>query len=475
MAKGRLFFQSALGERCIVAVVRASVLVSGLFVFLLACGTRTSIYAQICTEGRQVACACPGASVAVQVCLPGGIWGPCQCASASPGSGGVPGQGGMPGVGGAGSAAAGRSGSGGVAGAGGRIGGAGGTSSSHGGTSGKNPDAAQSSGIDLAQGTSQLIDVFVGDLGIYVVTTDGVVLFDRGGSQRALAPAARQVTAAAFDGTQLVVADRAKLTTYDSALSAIVSADLMEACAATVLVSRDRFVCGPSNDWDRIFYTYDARTGALLATSNAYTYNGIPMRRVPGTDDFITVTSDLSPSDFHLYTVLSNGQVSYVNESPYHGDFSVTTTYAFDGSPPTHLITSAGLLLKIYDTGCTVDASSFTSTCFVKDGALGTLSGNQYFVSMDSDAAGTIFGLVDPSTSYALSGPCAQGCLLERVDVAARTILSQSIAHLGIARSVAFRHDPIGNAAVVGYIVGTGSYYFASDPYPGYRVTVLPY
>jgi hypothetical protein len=40
---------------------------------------------------------------------------------------------------------------------------------------------------------------------------------------------------------------------------------------------------------------------------------------------------------------------------------------------------------------------------------------------------------------------------------------------------VAFRHDPIGNAAVVGYIVGTGSYYFASDPYPGYRVTVLPY
>jgi hypothetical protein len=414
----------------------------------------------------------------VQACLPGGVWGPCQCPAVVSGQGGVVaslggvagsrsgGSGGRAGSGGSGTG--GRSGSGGVP-------GFGGASSNAGGSAANNPDAAVSSGMDIASGVSVLVDVLVGDLGIYVVTADSVVLYDRTGAEKARVAAPRQITSVAFDGTQLVVADRAKLTTYDPGLVALASADLLETCAASVLVSGNRFVCGPANDWDRIFYTYDTKSGALLASSNQYTYNGIPMRRVPGTDDFITVTDNLSPSDFHLYTVSSSDEVIYINESPYHGDFSVTTTYAFDGSPPVHLITSAGLILKIYDSNCNGDASSFSSTCFVKDGALGTLSGSQYFVAMDSDPSGKLFGLVDPSTSFVLSGPCASGCLLESVDVADRIVLSQAIVHLSMARVVAFRYDAIANAAVVGYIVGNGSYYFASDPYPGYRVSVLPY
>lgn len=111
----------------------------------------------------------------------------------------------------------------------------------------------------------------------------------------------------------------------------------------------------------------------------------------------------------------------------------------------------------------------------MKDGAIGTLSGSQYFAAMDSDASGRLFALVDPSSDAFLYGPCANGCLLESIDVAARTILSQSVVHLAMAEVVAFRYDPIGNAAVIGYINGTGDYYFASDPYPGYRVAVIAY
>jgi hypothetical protein len=452
---------------------------------LLACGERTGIGVERCVAGRQIACACAGGGVGIQDCMASGTYGPCSCPAVVSGPGGA-GKGGSGGQGSGGARAGGSGGSGtrGVAGSaggasgskgsGGRVGGAGGGA---GGGSGGTRDAGASTdaGTELVQGTSKLVDVFVGDAGIYVVTTDAIVFLDRSGGEKARVTAPREITSAAFDGNQLVIADRGKWTTYDTGLGALVSADLLEACASSVLVSRNRFICGPANDWDRVFYTYDTKSGLLLASSNKYTYNGIPMRRVPGTDDFITVTVDLSPSDFHLYSVLSSDRVSYVNESPYHGDFSVTNTYAFDGAPPVHLITAAGLILKIYDTNCSGDANSFTSGCFVKDGAIGTLSGSQYFVAMDSDASGRLFGLVDPASDVFLNGPCAKGCLLEKVDVAARSILSQSTIHLAMAAVVAFRYDPIGNAAVVGYINGTGSYYFASDPYPGYRVAVIAF
>ncbi len=57
----------------------------------------------------------------------------------------------------------------------------------------------------------------------------------------------------------------------------------------------------------------------------------------------------------------------------------------------------------------------------------------------------------------------------------AASCCSQSIVQVKAAAIVAFRNDPVAKSAVIGYIVGTGSYYFSSDPYPGYRVTVVPY
>ena len=106
----------------------------------------------------------------------------------------------------------------------------------------------------------------------------------------------RENTAAAFDGEILVVADRARFASYNVMLSRNMEADLVEECASAVLVSDHRFICGPSNDWDRIFYTYDAQTGAFVASSEKYTYNGIPMHHIPGTVDSVTVTVGSSPS-----------------------------------------------------------------------------------------------------------------------------------------------------------------------------------
>jgi hypothetical protein len=282
----------------------------------------------------------------------------------------------------------------------------------------------------------------------------------------------REISAAAFDGSVLVVADAGKLTSYDAELVPGVSADLIEGCASAVLAKNQRFVCGPENDWDRVFYTYDANSGQLLASSNKYTYKGVPMRRVPGTDDFVTVSVYSSPSDFYLYSLLESGEASFVNESPYHGDFRATGVYAFHGEPPTHLVTDEGLLLKIYGPGCTASESSFTSECFVKDGTLGTLSGAQLFLGMDSDAAGRLYGLVDASPDY-FDSSCTDGCLVQTIDIASRTVLTQSVYDLDVGAIVAVRHDPVAAALVAGFRVG-GSYSF-DDPYPGHEVRLLHY
>ena len=173
------------------------------------------------------------------------------------------------------------------------------------------------------------------------------------------------------------------------------------------------------------FYTYEvgAATPVQIAVSSPYTYNGTPMRRVPGTDDFITVTTNLSPSDFHLYRVDATGKAIYVNESPYHGDFAATVTYAFDGTPAAHLIQSQGLMLKIYGDGCTSTMNSFNTGCFIKDGVLGTLRTGESYLGLGDDAAGSVFAVVAASNSF--DAPCKTGCGFQRIDVASHTITSQ--------------------------------------------------
>jgi hypothetical protein len=319
------------------------------------------------------------------------------------------------------------------------------------------------------------VDVLLSDIGIYVVLKNELILLGRDGSELERVAMPREVTAAAVDDAHVAVADQAKLTVFDLELHELGSVELVESCASAVLVSGGRFVCGPEKDWQRVFYTYDVQSLELLARSEPFTYNGIPMRRVPATDDFVTVTVNLSPSDFHLYSVVASDEVVYVNESPYHGDFGVSDTYAFDGAPPEHLVTHGGLMLKIYGEGCNNEESSFSSTCFAKDGELGTNSSTQ-FLGMDGDRAGILYTLTRPNdNSFFPDGSCSENdCLAQRIDVGARTILAERVLQFpeGIGEVIAFRHDPVGGRMVLGYRVG-GRYYPSSDPYPGYRVVSI--
>ncbi len=397
-----------------------------------------------CIPGHQVTCACGDGRSSAQLCGDDGRFLACQCSEGTPGS-----SGGGGGVG---------SGSGGGVGAVGTGGGG----------------AVGDGEVRLRTGTSVLIDAFVADSGVIIVLADSILLIGRGGEEITRVDSPRENTAAAFDGEILVVADKARFASYDATLSRITESDLVEECASAVLVSDHRFICGPSNDWDRLFYTYDAQTGAFVASSEKYTYHGIPMRRIPGTDDFVTVTVGSSPSDFHLYSVLGTGVAQFVNESPYHGDFGVTNVYAYDGSPPTHLVTHEGLMLRIYGSQCSAAESSFSSECFVRDGGIGTLLGAQRFLGMDNDAGGKLYGLVSLSGASFSDPPCDAGCLVQRIDIPSRTVEAQRTLALDLGAVVVVRHDPLSGALLVGYRL-PGDHFFPDDPYPGFAVSLLSY
>ncbi|MDO9018308.1 MAG: hypothetical protein Q8S73_12180 [Deltaproteobacteria bacterium] len=332
-------------------------------------------------------------------------------------------------------------------------------------------DAGSAPSITIGSSTTQsLVDAFAVPAGIIVVTADAVVLRGRDGAEIARWTSAREITAAAFDGTYLAVADRAAMTALSPALAVLGTANVTDACAQVVFVGGARAVCGPANDWDRVFDTYQLPAMRRLNRSAPFTYHGIPMRRVPGRDDFTTVTTGLSPSDINVYRVAASHAALYMGESPYHGAFPVTNTYAFVGLPATHVVTVSGVILDIYPPTCVPMDGRFGTGCFVRDGNLGTLRSGESFVALTEVSATAIAALVGTGTGFS-SPACAGGCTLQRIEVAARTVTSTR-AHTiaGVAAVVVARHDPYADRFVLGFRSG-------SDPFrpAGYRVELLAY
>lgn len=318
----------------------------------------------------------------------------------------------------------------------------------------------------LFAGSGDLVELFPIPAGAIVVASDAVVVIARDGSKKSSWASGRPITSAAFDGTNLVVADKAEFTVLDASLKVVhAGVALHESCGSSILVDGGRFVCGPSNDWDRVFYVYDVASGALLGSSAMYTYNGIPMHRVHGTNDFVTVDTDLSPAHFHLYRVPDSNAVQYLGESPDHGQFPVSDRYAITGSPGTDVVTETGLLLRIYPT---TDAGTM-AVPFVKTGDIGALANGESFVAIDQTSTATV-GLV---TTYGTSSSlCVQGCKLLQIDVANRTITSSRAYAVDSNVLVLLRHDRLANGAWLGHLPsGKDSYAMM----PGFEVRLLAY
>jgi hypothetical protein len=399
---------------------------------VLSCGDDTKS-SQRCKSDGVLICVCESGRFGEQTCSAGEEPGPCVCDM--PGSGGSSAAGGSGGLG-----AASGGGSGGTSGGSGGSGGSAGT----GGMAG----APGALGALLASGTSTLLDVFDGAAGIFVVTSNSISVVDREGSPIRELVAPREITAAAFDGTRLAVFDRAFLKVYDATLTETASASLTEICAAGEIVGSFA-LCGNEDTFDHVFYAYDLVSGALVKTTPAASaYQGVSMRAVPGTSDFVSTRDGSSPNDFYLYSTNAAGDVASHGDSQYHGDFRVSMVFTFEGNPATHLITEEGLRLSIYAEGC-MAGTAFNQACFVRDGQLGTLRGSEHFVGLDQGADGKIYGLADPA-AYNTRPLCSQGCLAQRLDPVERVIEAETLYSVSAENIVAVRYDETSSRLVVG-------------------------
>lgn len=310
-------------------------------------------------------------------------------------------------------------------------------------------------GVVLSAGTDTLVDLFPVNGGLIVVRSTVVQLLDGTGRELKAVNSPREITAAAFDGTLLGVADRALLIVFDQHLNLLRSVNLVDTCASGVVLSGGRFICGPTYDWDRIFTVLDMNTGVVLRRGpEKFTYHGLPMRRVPGRDDFVTV-SGLSPSDFFLYRLDNPSmEVRYLGESPYHGAFAATTVFAFDRTPASRIITSEGVILDIYPQGCETGTGQ---GCFVRAGNLGTLPNGRAFLAMTESGDGFIYGIVNVSMGSYFDPKCEMGCEVQRIDFDQRVVRAQVNWMARVDRIVAIAYDSFQHRLVVGYLVSTGN------------------
>ena len=320
----------------------------------------------------------------------------------------------------------------------------------------------------LADSPNRLIDLFVSNAGIIVVDASGVTLLGRDGSVLKNVPFSRQITAAAFDGTTLVVADAAELTLMSPTLDVGPTGFLTVTCTAAVLVGGDHFVCGSSLGAEQVFYTYGIGVNppVLIATSATYGYTGTPMARVPGTSSYVTVDPNISPPSFYLFEVADDtGQVTGEGASPFDA-YAANQIFAFDGTPATHLIQTQGDILNLTGPGC-IGSQTSTYSCFMQSGVLGTLRSGEGYIGLGDDGAGHLAALVNPSilSFNPSASPCANGCPVQIVDLASRTISQQTSTTISdFASAVRTTLDAACGDVIIGYTklgmngVGTSGY-----------------
>jgi len=203
---------------------------------------------------------------------------------------------------------------------------------------------------------SQIRAVLPARTGVVVVHADEVVLASRGGAVLKRLPWPREILSAVWSGGRAVILDRGVLTTFDDGLTMVGRLNLVESCVQAVAADAGRIVCGPANDWQRIFYTYDVVTPVLLARSQGITYEGIPMRAVPGRPWFMTQET--------LFTLSATGEAQERMSFAFGGTGIPALPLTFAGNPATYAVDRAGKVFQLQDTcqpACFASVSTWTS------------------------------------------------------------------------------------------------------------------
>lgn len=314
----------------------------------------------------------------------------------------------------------------------------------------------------IASGTESLVDAFVTEGGIAVVLTTGVRLLSRTGTELARWNAPRELRAAAFDGTRLVVVDPSTATSLGLDLAEQAHVTLTADCSAAALISCGRLVCTGSTTGSSAEVGLYDMVGATQLSATTYWASGLPvLRRVPGVDAVIG-------GDHDDYLVVDEANRVIVTGSVYSLDLR---TIGFQGSPARHMITADGHLYRL--DACTV--ADWTSTsCFERDGSIGTLRTGESVLAMERGGDNRLYALVTPTAPSYPYTVCTTGCAVQRIDVDAHVIESAGSVTFSLPQGVVrLRHDAWGGRVVLAMPGScTASY---PNTCSGWAVTIAAY
>jgi hypothetical protein len=303
----------------------------------------------------------------------------------------------------------------------------------------------------VTTGSGALVDVFVTEAGIVLVTGTEVRLVSRAGAMLQRWTAPREIISAAYDGTRIVAVDRAAATTLDLSLTPGIETFVRGECVSSALVSCGRLVCGFRTSSGPPLETYDILTGHALWPGDGF-FSGTPrLLRVRGVDALVTS----GPPWGGYYRVNTDGTLAGAGGGL---TSSPGVPWAFLGSPATHLVASDGALYRL--DACIAAPTSGATTCFARDGSVGTLRAGEQLLATETGADGDLYALVGAPGSF--GGPvCSSGCRVQRIDLATRTVRSEHAFVVGGTSSsaIVLRHDAWGGRVVVAAPTGCATSY----------------
>jgi hypothetical protein len=323
--------------------------------------------------------------------------------------------------------------------------------------------------VELATGKS-LSDVFVGTLGIYVVSSDDVRLFDHRGSllaSRTFSEPPSSVSAA-FENERLTIASGSVITTYNARLDVLFSFPRPEYCLLIARFSQERLLCGA---WYVGYTVLDGSNGTVLSEADHSFFSGAPLSRVPGRDDFIVNGGPKPLSNVSLLRLNADHHVRFLDETtiPEVGEYNA---HGFDGSASPSLISDSGQPIGLRaDCAGTTDPAN--ASCFVPGVPSAAVPANSELLGIaPGPAEHQFFGLVD-TVRRVDPIPCALGgCELELFDdLSDRVLRQRHVEFVGQPTNLhAFRWDPQAGAVVLGL-----GHVSAAPEERSYRVVLQPF
>ncbi len=295
----------------------------------------------------------------------------------------------------------------------------------------------------LVSGPEEMLDLFVVEAGILVVTRRSVALVDREGGELVRWESPRDITAAALDGDRLGIADRAMLTVIATAtLEPLSTEPLTFECESAAVVSEHRFLCR-TDSIEHEITVHDLRTGSEIFRTSADHERHLPhgaMRGVAGSDRFIA-----ADGNFHLFRVSATG-IDGLGSSAPGLLLPRSAIFAPAGSPPALALSSRGVRLRL--DGCPGPVPG----CFGEDGVVAGIEPDHELVAIDTTATGEVLGVIDrvPLPGTRRVTYCEEGCEIVRFDAALRGTIADAGWSAVVRTIIALRDDPWGGGVVIG-------------------------